>query len=419
MPTIRNVFDQYSQPENKLTHAFYCVLNQDRHLIRQFLEWIGVPNIPLTEQLHVTQQSVPGLPIEASDGNDGLPDLCIYTDNGWGVFFEMKAQSKLTASQIKRHSATAKRFGFEQPILVAVTVDPLSESITDLCLTLQWRQLYAWLASIKKPTFWTEELVRYFEIFEERAVDNQYEIRGTITMFNGLRFDDRRPYHYREAKRLLRLLGDELQSRNDLALEVGIDPHGSRRTAITNDGFGAYVWDYIPLKIASGHDFIRFPHLTLSFRPQECAAAVTIPNGVSGGFRSRLKATGLDGFIELMVSIQTRLSPVLQSSNGSRAIVYATQRHYKSQRSTPQIDGRLEADLRTCVQGNKSPVKYQPEWIESIFNVLVRKRSNIQFGIEARFPYACPIVQSAEAVDLFADTWKAIEPLISFALVDA
>lgn len=91
-------------------HAFHCVLNQDRHLIRRFLKWIGVQNMPPTEQLHVAQQSVPGLPVEEGDGNDGLPDHCIYTDDGWSVFFEMKAQSKLSVSQITRHSTTAKRF---------------------------------------------------------------------------------------------------------------------------------------------------------------------------------------------------------------------------------------------------------------------------------------------------------------------
>lgn len=419
LPRLRNVFDQYSQPENRLTHALYCALLHDPTLVRPFLAWVGVDDVPPADELRIVQQSIPGLAVEQSEGDDGLPDLCIFTDDGWGVFFEMKAQSKLTAGQLARHAKTAKRFGFENPIMAAITVEPAAVTLAQACLSKQWREIYGWLAASAPKSFWIDELVRYFEIFEEKAIDNEYEIRGTITMFNGLQFDDKRPYLYREAKRLLRLLGDELQARPDLEADVGIDPNGGRRSAITNDGNGAYVWDFIPLKIASGHDFIRFPHLTMSLRPNLSAAAITIPNGIAGGFRSRLKKAGLDEFMLLIEQIHDRLLPVLKRSKGSKASVYATQRHYKSQRSTPQIDGRLEADLRTCIQGGKSAVKYQPQWIEAIYNVLIHKRSNIQCGIEVLFPYTCPIVRSPEAVDLFADTWKAVEPLIAFALADA
>lgn len=386
--------------------------------MRPFLTWIGVTDMPPADELCIVQQSIPGAAIEQSEGDDGLPDLCIYTEDGWGVFFEMKAQSKLTSGQLTRHAKTAKRFGFDNPILVAITVEPVSSKLAGKCLAKQWRHIYRWLAARTPKSFWVDELVRYFEIFEEKAINNEYEIRGTITMFNGLQFDNKRPYLYREAKRVLRLLGDELQSRADLADTVGIDSNGGRRTAITNDGNGSYVWDFIPLTAGRGHDFIRFPHVTMSLRPDAGIAAVTIPNGISGGFRSRLKKTGLDGFVGLMEEIQGRLSPVLDRSKGSRAFVYAAQRHYKSQRSTPQVDGKLEADLRTCVKGTKSPVKYQPEWIEAIYNVLVRKRSNIQCGIEVHFSYTCLIVRSPKAVDLFADTWVAVEPLIAFALGD-
>ena len=37
MRTIRNVFDQYDQPENKLTHSLMSCLNEDRELLKNFL----------------------------------------------------------------------------------------------------------------------------------------------------------------------------------------------------------------------------------------------------------------------------------------------------------------------------------------------------------------------------------------------
>ena len=39
---LRNVFDQFSQPENRLTHALVCTLSNERALIRPFLRWLGV-----------------------------------------------------------------------------------------------------------------------------------------------------------------------------------------------------------------------------------------------------------------------------------------------------------------------------------------------------------------------------------------
>ncbi len=47
-------------------------------------------------------------------------------------------------------------------------------------------------------------------------IARDYAIRGTITMFDGICFDEDNPYTHAEAKRLIRLLGDELQSRPEL-----------------------------------------------------------------------------------------------------------------------------------------------------------------------------------------------------------
>jgi hypothetical protein len=63
------------------------------------------------------------------------------------------------------------------------------------------------------------------QTFEQKMVAQDYEIRGTITVFDGLKFDDQSPYTYREAKRLIRLLGDSLQARKDLQ-NLGVDPGG-------------------------------------------------------------------------------------------------------------------------------------------------------------------------------------------------
>ncbi len=257
----------------------------------------------------------------------------------------MKVGAKLTAEQLRRHAATAKRAGFDPQTLVAITVEIPDTRLPPGTITRQWRDLYSWFA--QRDSKWAGIFVNYMETFEARAIAMNYELRGAITMFNGLRFDADSPYTYREGKRLIRLMGDELQARADLRDQLGVDPQGLRRTAITgasDDGRG-FVWDFIPLRVACGATFTSFPHLTMVLRDNGASAAITVPNGVSGGFRTRLKDKRFDGFIELIREIEGRLRPVIKSSHESRATMYATQRHYLSQRSEPSEDRAIAHEV--------------------------------------------------------------------------
>jgi hypothetical protein len=39
---LRNIFDQYSQPENRITHALMTAINEDRNLLGHFLSYAGI-----------------------------------------------------------------------------------------------------------------------------------------------------------------------------------------------------------------------------------------------------------------------------------------------------------------------------------------------------------------------------------------
>ena len=197
---MRNVFDQYESLENRLTHALYCTLVHDRQLIRPFLKWLGIADIPATNELKLVEQRMPGVRIDDEDSEaEGLPDLWIYSDNDWAVVFEMKVQSRFSTPQLERHANSARRFGFERPQFVVVTADKLLSNLSKKTIHRTWSQLYSWFDRHDSES--AQRLVDYMEIFEAKAVSNDYEIRGTITMFNGLHFDDDNPYTYGEGKR--------------------------------------------------------------------------------------------------------------------------------------------------------------------------------------------------------------------------
>jgi hypothetical protein len=236
-----------------------------------------------------------------------------------------------------------------------------------------WRDVYSWFNLRAADSFWARQLVDFMRAFEQKMLSRDYQIRGTITVFDGLRFDDKDPYSSREAKRLLRLMGDLLQERKDLQ-KIGVDPDGKRR------------------------------------------AAITVPNGVRGGFRSKLANIGIDGFLDIVTEIELKLRPVIKKSAGAKPMLYATQRHYRSQRSDAEIDGRIDVDLRTAIRGNGTLVKYQPQWVEAIYELLVHKKANIQLGFDVQFLYSCKAIRSAEAVELFADSWIAMALILGLVV---
>ena len=139
---MRNVFDQYSQPENRLTHALVCTIDADRSLLRPFLRWAGARDIPSSARLRITEQQVPG---EAAPGDEtegrGLPDACIFDDDGWALLIEAKVQAGVSLGQLRRHVATAQRHGFDKPSLLLLSVDDPPTRLPAKSAHRPWRGL--------------------------------------------------------------------------------------------------------------------------------------------------------------------------------------------------------------------------------------------------------------------------------------
>ncbi|MEQ9460137.1 MAG: hypothetical protein RIG82_04220 [Phycisphaeraceae bacterium] len=413
---MRNLFDQYRQPENQLTHALASTLNADRTLIRPFLAWVGIASVPPVSRLRITEQQIPGSAVSGEETEaKGLPDACIYDGDGWALLIEAKVQAAVSVDQLRRHRRTAERHGYPDAPLLLLTDQPTKKKLPKGCHSLLWRDVYGWFRNKNSGSCWARTFTEFVEIFETKMLDEAYGILGTLTMFDGLRFDKERPYHYREAKRLIRLLGDELQA-NKTVQKLGADPEGERRAAITR-GESDSVWDYLPLKAARGSsNFTAYPHLTLSLKAHQAVASITIPNGVRGGFRTRLKYDGPERFFKLVEELEAKMRPVVERTKSGQPMIYVLQRHYRSQRSVATVDARLEADLRTLVRGSKGGVKYQPEWLDAVYSLLTKKQSNIQLGIDLRMSYACGVVQSPKVVDLIASTWDAMSPMLEYVI---
>jgi hypothetical protein len=409
---MRNLFDQYQAPENRLTHALASCLAEEPRLLRRFVRWATGRECPNGAQLRIAQQHVPGETEreEEEEEQAGLPDVWIFSKGTWSLLIENKVAAVVGVGQMRRHLRTAARHGFSDAVLLVLS-PAVPQGLPEGVHHRRWTDVYRWAHRESRRSRWAQRLTEYLEVAERRMVAQEYLRDGTLTTFNGFRFDEDHPFTYREAKRLLNLATASLRQRTDLR-RLGMDPRGSGRPAITGSG-GTNVWDFIPLSAAKGGRlFTLHPHLTLSVDRSHVDAFVTLPHGARPEYRRRLVQLGRPAFARLGAELLRGFRPCLRMASCSSPRMYVTQRHYPSQRATPVTDARVEFDLRTAMAGGGGGVRFQPQWLDAAYEALAGKRSNLQFGAGVRFPYGRGPIESPVALDLIASAWLGCRPLL-------
>lgn len=413
---MRNVFDQYDQPENRLTHALLCSLDADRALLQGFIRWVTGHQKP-GPKLTVNEQSFPGesdTPPEEGDRR-GIPDGCIADGFGWALLIESKLTRTWDADQLRRHRATAVRHGLNDVTIVCLTVGTSRQLAPEGCVPRSWSDVYVWLAGFRPQSDWAQRCQHYFEVAEAQLVATNGLSGGAITMFTGIPFGLDAPYSYLQAKRVLGLLRAALIDDKALVQALDIDTANAGRGAITGSK-ARFVWDYVGFKGAQKVDaFTQFPHLTLAVLDDRLEATLTVPNGVSAPLRRAMLGATFDKFEQRVAKVIACITATGAAAPGLKPVVNVAQRHYSSQRSEPVYDAVLRFDPSTAVRGkNSGPVKYQPQWLRLAYDVLNQRASNLQFQIGAEFPYAaCPAVRTPSIAKAVASVWRACEPVLN------
>lgn len=414
---MRNVFDQYSSPENRLTHSLASALYQDPALLKTFMAKFGPSASPAIKSLRLIEQSLPGKiePAEEDGESQGLPDALIYSNGGWALVIESKVSSPLRGEQLNRHFATVRRCGFQDIYGLAITVRPPALVLKNWSTTT-WREIYAWANELKDTSLWAKLMVEYFNVAEQRMISERYLKEGTITEYAGISFD---PYTYLEGKRVLRLLSQKLRENKDFIGMMGLDGT-SARPAITEQEM---LWDFISFtqKGAVVAASKKSPHCTVGINAVHAEAMITFPNGMSPTLRKRLHGGSFVDFVGRLQQATGDISAALGGLRAYRPIARVMQRRYPSQRSVPLMDARMTLDLRT-LSGDPQPgfgpaIKSQPEWARAAYELLLNRRSNIQFQIGVEFSYT----QFGELADRNSDrhfeaAFRALRPFAGSVL---
>jgi hypothetical protein len=411
---MRNIFDQYTQPENRLTHSIAAALHHDKSLLKSFLAVFGPAKPPAATSLTVIEQGLPGTPEVSEDEAEarGLPDALIYNNEGWALAIESKVNSALTKNQLQRHQRTVERCGFTSVRGLAITLREPG-FILEGWRTVTWKDIYSWANGHRSQSQWAGFLVEYFNVAEARMANSEYLKEGTITEFSGISFN---PYTYLEGKRVLRLLTQKLRDNTAFVKKMRLDP-ATGRSSITEQG---RLWDFVSFIAPAGKDleFQKYPHCTVGIGPNDAEAFITIPNGMSPTLRKRLHGSSFDEFAQRLRQASDALAAALPGLKAWRPMARVQQRRYASQRSVPMRDGMIEFDLRT-ITGDASPhfgppIHKQQQWARGAYELLVNKRSNIQFQIGAQFDYpALDELAHRDSHRHFAAAFAAVLPFVA------
>jgi hypothetical protein len=418
---MRNVFEQYRQAENQLTHALFSALQHDRGLLVSFLtEVCGLAATPKASELMISVQQYPleqqytETEIEARN----LPDAWVFTEEGWALLFEAKITAQLTQKQLDGHKRIAAKRGFDQAKFFTIIGDPTAGKF-DGWTQLTWRDIYLWLhgkGQHSGTASWAAIAAEFFEILEANMLDDDRLGSSEITAFTGF-FGNEDSYSYLLAKSKLKKAIRELRSDTRLVELLDMDQTAPGRGAITGKA-EKQVWDYLSLRSPYNSTvFTKFLHLTLGVKHSTVEAMVTVPNGLATAPKNAIKAMGLGGFKQVAADILARSKGVMEVEPSAKPMMRAIQRRYPSQGSVPFVDGLLEFDLRTAFEGDGP--KEQSQWIDALYDAFCNRKSNFQFQVGFEFAHArCHSMSTTQALDLLAKSWLACKPLIDVARGD-
>lgn len=395
---MRNIFDQYEQPENRLTHALACSLYKDHNLLKSFLfDLLQVPHRSINN-LKVLTQSLPKhlencftKPKESKDLNNGLPDIVIYDETGWCVFVEAKVASSICKKQIERHFKTLHQRGFKNPCGVVISVDSGQACIPE-CILENWKTVYKWLCKFYQASYWAKETKDYFEILEKKMNEENYLVTGTITDFMGIPFCKDNPFNYIEGKRILKLMMDSLKRRKRFNPSLDVN-YNSARGGISDQ---KTVWDVLTLDPSGQKRFEDVPHFTFGFTESTLRVMLTIPDKVN-----KSPLFSLEDICPLLSSMVLKLEEAGVNSDLYSPTMNLIQRHYPHRRKPPIIDGLFEFDLRTIPDIKNSgdcKVKKQKGWLDGFFSLYHNKSSNLQLQVGVVWSYQYLSTLEAESV---------------------
>jgi len=420
MEPLPNLFESYSQPENKLTLALLQTLAADDRLARRFLKW-AVPGLPAPRgKVYLYSQRKPAVGRGFRTGDPELdpaiPDGWFATDDLLVAVEVKKDPGVLRADQLKGHLKALMRREATQKGLLVLTPDhgEPSEVVTFKGLEgaggipvwwRGWAEVHRW-ACVEIDARGGERpglgvfLLRRFREYMEMS-----EVSG----FAGVVFDE--GYDYRRAKAILKALRQELVPEVERLypdLQCG-------RGHITDDGL---VWDVFGRR----DQFTKDPHFTLVVDDGGVLLALTVPDKATQAWRVLSHLASRPRTLER--AVWEFLGIALRGKEEHRPVisVEVKQRHWKGRSGPSFEDAKLISRLdiaRFCPSKLRAKgVKEKDSWWQNLLTLLSggKGTANWEFQIQNYFGIDQEVTKTrhlkAELVRIFG-AFKPLYELVS------
>ena len=407
------LFDQYSNKENRLTHALMHTLAASDKILRLFFNRIcSIKGSVSRREFEITTQKRPFSQEDTDpDRIDSVPDGWIIDKQGsLGVLVEVKdVKNNVGLSQLRSHLRRLENY--EDSLLLVITPDlSLPKKIEILkaeneCSTKivwkSWNDLYIFFKQCQDNVT--------FQLPKERYIlDSMLEYleqRRDVLGFQGIKF--RKGFDVEEAKQILISEMEELEDTVHNLFPMLTSRRGSITTAYSKSA----VWDCFGVIDGFTNDI----HITVSIQEAYQDISLTIPN------KARQRWKRLKSIFEYQDD-ERALFNILKKLRKQVPDLFLeyVQRHFLGQRKGVR-DAYLEFHIDTFGSpfiGNTSKVKEFPIWFKTLKEAITSKRSiNAQTMFKARFYlYENPNIDSEKFLITARKTLEALHPLYSFLI---
>lgn len=374
---IRNIFDQYSKPEDRVTHALGHVLDEDPELLKSFLHW-GV-NYDMEESPVVIVQDTRG-------DRDSIPDMTLGTPEEFECAFESKiVPGSLNERQLRNHWQRVQPDGS----VLAVTPDQdepeLIRQLRQTGIRIQWkrwRDVHNWVAErsdFGRPNV-RSQFCDYLIEVESQLQEEGKEVM--LTTFHGVHIG-KGEHVGGQARAHLRYLRKQLEASGIMRREFPGRREGVGRAVTTN-------WTSLGLVEATdGGSFNNYPHLTIEFTESAFEAFIVLPHAARQTYRKNARSSTTANWKNVLTEIQQNVSSAGRSPRPT-PFIHLAQRHWLSRNAPPEVDGDLRFTLDTLsgtTERVDKGVKPHDGWHALLPGLVAETSPNMEMQIGISYPY--------------------------------
>jgi len=407
---LHPLYDQYSNDENRLTHALLHTIGSSSLLLSRFLKnIIGISCNFSGGIFEISTQKVPN----AHGDNDqekveSIPDAWIINEQkGIGIAIEVKdVKNNIRISQLSKHAA--RIHDYKKQYLLVITPDlkrpvkiDVLKSKEQQKLNIVWRswdEIYRWLSKLKKSQLSKRKKDEFLLKSMQEYLDRRREVLG----FQGVKFD--KGFNVNEAKIILNAEMEELEQ----IVKKPFKDLVRRRPTITTFSLES-VWDCFGVE----DGFTKDLHLTIGIKETYHEISMVVPNASRKPWK-RLKEI-FSGSKE-----EEKLFLILEDLRKQVPHLYVEfiQRHFIAQKIGIR-DGFMEFNIDTLgkkFKNEKTKAKEFPIWYPAIKSAVLNKsKINGQIMFKARFFYNdTKDIDKPEFIKTAEKTIKAFKPLYKF-----